>query len=114
MIHTIDAKQKKLGRIATQAAAILIGKHSTAFARNVVHEDEVLIINASQADISDTKLINKVYLSYSGYPGGLKASTARKVVGSKGFSELFKSAVYGMLPRNKLRTPMMKKLKITE
>lgn len=114
MIHTIDAKQKKLGRIATEAAAILIGKHSTEFARNVVHEDEVVIINASKADISEDKLITKVYQSYSGYPGGLKASTARKVVEQKGFAELFKAAIYGMLPRNKLRTPMMKKLTITE
>ena len=114
MIHTIDAQQKKLGRVASQAAAILMGKHATDFARNAVHADEVHIINASKADVSESKLETKVYRTYSGFPGGLKDATARKVVERKGYAELFRTAIYGMLPGNKLRTPMMKKLTITE
>lgn len=114
MIHTIDATNKKLGRVASQAAAILMGKHSTAFARNVIHADEVHIVNASKADINDAKLQTKVYRTYSGFPGGLKDATAKKVVERKGYAELFRTAIVGMLPKNKLQTPMMKKLKISE
>jgi large subunit ribosomal protein L13 len=114
MIHTIDAKQKKLGRIASQAASILMGKHSADFARNTVHEDEVLIINASKADISEDKLKTKEYVHYSGFPGGLKNRTGKKVVEKAGYAELFRLAIYGMLPSNKLRSLMIKKLKITE
>lgn len=112
MEHTIDAKGRSVGRVATEAASLLMGKHRPDFTRNNVSDDRVTIVNASRARFTGPKLAEKEYVRYSGYPGGLKADTAKRVVEKKGMSEILKLAVYGMLPRNKLRTPMMKKLTI--
>lgn len=112
--YTIDAKGKKLGRVASEAAKILRGKDSVDFARNIAPDIAVKIINASQADISEKKMKEKVYLHYTGYPGGLRSKTAQQVVDKKGYGELFTKAVYGMLPGNKLRDVIMKKLTVVE
>jgi large subunit ribosomal protein L13 len=114
MKHVIDAKNKKIGRIASEAASILIGKNTPAFERNVVPVVEVEIINASKADISSTKKLDKTYRTYSGYPGGQSEETLGDLSARKGFSEAFKRAIYGMLPSNKLRSKMMLNLKISE
>ncbi len=114
MIHTIDATNKSLGRVASEAATYLMGKHSPQFVRNKVLDTQVTIINASKAKIDAKKLETKEYETYSGYPGGLKLRTMDNVVSKKGYSEVFKIAVYGMLPNNRLRAIMMKNLTITE
>jgi len=112
--YTIDASNKKLGRVATEAATVLIGKNSPDFAKNTVAPVKVTILNASKADISEKKKGEKEYVRYSGHPGGLKKELMKDVIGKKGYSEVFKKAVYGMLPKNKLRDRRIKNLIITE
>lgn len=112
MEHIIDAQGKKLGRIASEAAKLLMGKNRADFARNNVPDIKVKIINTSKADMNNKKLNNKVYTTYSGYPGGLKQSSMKKIVNDKGMKEVFRKAVIGMLPDNKLKAKMMLNLKI--
>jgi large subunit ribosomal protein L13 len=114
MNYTVDAKEKTLGRTASHVAKLLMGKDSASFERNEVARNKVLLTNVSKIKISESKLKNKEYLSYSGYPGGLKKSKMEKVVEKKGYSEIFRKAVYGMLPANKLRDRVMKNLTIEE
>lgn len=114
MKHTIDATNKKLGRVASEAAKILIGKDTVDFARNVANGAQVEIINASKADITPEKLEAKYYRSYSHFPGGYKEVTAKRTVEKKGYSALFEKAISGMLPKNKLRSVRLKNLTITE
>lgn len=114
MEHTIDAKGKKLGRVASEAAALLIGKNTVSFARNTIPTAKVKIINASKLDITARKIGSKSYKAYSGYPGGLKVTAMKKMVLDKGMAEPFRKAIGGMLPKNKLKPLMMKNLIITE
>ncbi len=114
MTHTIDATGKSLGRTASKAAALLIGKDTAAFARNKPGTNKVEIINTSKAKIDVKKQKTKLYEMYSGYPGGFRTPSMEEVIGKKGYSEVFKLAVYGMIPRNKLRPILMKNLKISE
>ncbi len=114
MEYTIDAQNKKLGRVASEAAKILMGKNRADFVRNAIPDVKVKITNASKADILNKKLQEKTYKSYSGYPGGLKERKMKKTVDDKGYKEAFRKAVYGMLPTNKLRPKMIKNLIITE
>lgn len=112
--HVIDAQNKKLGRIATEAAAILIGKDTPEFARNIVPDVKVEIINASKADISSKKKNEKFYLTYSGHPGGQLKETLSKLIERKGITEAFTRAVKGMLPDNKLKTKRLLNLEVKE
>ncbi len=112
--YELDAQGQKLGRVASEAAKLLIGKNRVDFVRNAIPNVQVKIINAGKVDIINKKLKSKVYKSYSGYPGGLKERSMSKVVTDKGLREAFRIAVRGMLPINKLRTRMMKNLIITE
>jgi large subunit ribosomal protein L13 len=112
--HVIDAQNKKLGRIATEAAAILIGKDTPEFARNTVPDVKVEIINAAKADISSKKKETKFYLTYSGHPGGQKNETLQNLIERKGITEAFTRAVKGMLPDNKLKTKRLLNLSVTE
>ncbi len=115
MEHTIDAKNKSIGRVASEAASFLMGKTSAKYKRHVAPTDvSVKIINAKFAHIPVRKNLQKRYRTYSGYPGGLKKPTMQNVIDSKGHKELFIKAVYGMLPRNKMRTGMMKRLTVTD
>jgi len=114
MQYEIDAQNKKIGRIASEAAKILMGKNRVDFARNTYPAVKVKISNASKVDITNKKTITTKYKSYSGYPGGLKERTMKKVVADKGFREIFRKAVYGMLPSNKLRAKMIKNLVIED
>jgi large subunit ribosomal protein L13 len=113
-MKTIDAKGKKLGRVASQAASLLIGKDSTDFRRNVVPKTEVIIVNAGGLDLNEKKLDQKKYKRYSGYPGGLKEEVMRHKLARRGIAEIVKQTVYGMLPKNKLRSRMIKNLKVSE
>ena len=114
MEHIIDAKDKSLGRVATVAAVFLMGKDSPAFQRNVAPDVKVKILNASKAKISAKKMKEKTYQQYSGYPGGRKVINMEKLVEKKGYEEVFRKAVRGMLPGNKLRSVMLKNLVIEE
>ncbi|MCX6701969.1 MAG: 50S ribosomal protein L13 [Candidatus Zambryskibacteria bacterium] len=114
MKYTLDAENKKIGRIATQAAEYLMGKNLPTFKRNSIPEIIVEIKNVSKASIDEKKKSQKTYSRYSGYPGGLKQPTMEQIIAKKGYSEIFREAVSGMLPKNKLRTKMMKNLIIAE
>lgn len=113
-IIEIDARGKKLGRVASQAAVFLIGKNLTDQKRNAVPDVSVKIANASKLQIDSKKKKEKDYASFSGYPGGLKKESMEKLIDRKGFSEVLKLAIYGMLPSNKLRAKMLNNLTITE
>jgi large subunit ribosomal protein L13 len=112
--HTIDAKGKKLGRVASEAAIYLLGKKEVGFAPNTVADMKVTIINASEVRISEKKKKETTYKTYSGYPGGLKINTMEHMIGNKGYAEVFKTAISGMLPNNKLKKEIMKNLTISE
>jgi large subunit ribosomal protein L13 len=114
MKYTIDAKGKKLGRVATEAAVLLMGKESATYERNVAGDNIVEILNASKADISDAKKEEYKYKNFSGFADGLSELSMKRVIEKKGYSEIFWQAVYGMLPRNKLRAVMIKNLKVSE
>lgn len=110
----INAKGEKLGRLASKAASFLMGKNKSDFARNKVAEVEVKITNASKLEISESKKEGTIYTHYTGYPSGLRKETMGKLIDKKGYKEIVKKAVYGMLPSNKLRKEMMKHLTIEE
>lgn len=111
----IDAENKTIGRVASEAASFLMGKDQAAFVRNSVLSRKVNIVNASKADISQKKLSEKLYFRFSGYPGGRKSKTLGEMLGGvNGYKEVFTKAVYGMLPGNKLRALMIKNLNVTE
>ena len=114
MTHTIDASGKSLGRLASEVAAILNGKNRTDFVKNQVLPVEVKIINASKIRVTGNKMKESVHKSFSGYPGGLKEMPLSYVVSKKGYSELIKHAVNGMLPKNKLQKIKLANLKIEE
>lgn len=114
MKYILDAQDKRIGRVATEAAVYLMGKNSPEFKRNTIPETKVEIKNASKALVDEHKKDQKTYSRFSGYPGGLKQPTMRHVAEKKGYSELFREAVSGMLPKNKLRARMMKNLTVTE
>lgn len=113
MNHTIDATGKKLGRVCSEAAAYLRGKMSTDFAPNKVPNVTVAITNASKLDLSERRLAEE-FKTYSGYPGGLKHETREHLIGRRGIKEVIVRTVRGMLPRNKLRTQMLKNLSVAE
>lgn len=114
MKHTIDAQGKKIGRIATQAAHILLGKHSPSFAKNKVSTDSVEIINASKTDITARKKVSDVYVTYTGFRGGLKKESLGSLITRRGMSEVYRIAVSRMLPPNKLRDQRIKNLTVTD
>lgn len=109
---TIDAQGKTLGRVASAAAKALLGKHSASFAKNVVAQEGVTIINASKIKISGNKAKDKSYVRYSGYPGGQKEETYAMLTARRGETEAIRRAVLGMLPKNRLQTPRIKMLVI--
>jgi len=107
----IDAKDQTLGRLATQVAQLLRGKHKPIFAPHVDVGDYVIVINADKIRVTGNKLDQKQYYRHSGYPGGLKSRTLRQVLDT--FPErVVHSAVRGMLPKNRLGRKTIKKLKI--
>lgn len=111
---TFDAQNKSLGRTASAVARQLMGKEATAYRRHLVPMEQVKVINVSKISLRPGKALKTTYVSYSGFPGGLKTQTMEKMIESKGMSEVFRKAVYGMLPSNRLRPVMMKNLIIEE
>lgn len=107
--YTIDASSKPLGRIASQTASILRGKNSPDFKPNIPPSIKVKILNVSKIKLSDKKMKEKTYKSYSGYPGGLKEKTFESLF-KRSPEAAFRKVVEGMLPRNKLRKRILKNL----
>jgi large subunit ribosomal protein L13 len=110
----LNAEGESLGRLASKIAAILNGKDNVEFVKNKVLDVEVNVTNASKLKVTGKKMEQVVHKSFSGYPGGLKQVPLKRVVVKKGYSELIKHAVRGMLPKNKLQDIRMKNLIITE
>ncbi len=109
--HIFDASEESLGRMASRAAVILRGKDKVDFAPYLDNGDFVVVINSDNLKVTGNKLENKMYYNYSGYPGGMKSISLEKLK-EKDSTEVIKRAVFGMLPKNKLRKEMMKRLKV--
>lgn len=114
MKYTIDATGKRIGRVASEVANILMGKDRVDYAKNVTPKVSVEITNASKVILSAKRKNETQHVTYSGYPGGQKIQSLAKMIDDKGYGEAFRTAVYGMLPKNKLRSIMIKNLKIKE
>ena len=109
--HVIDASGKVLGRLATQVAGLLMGKHKPIFSRNLDTGDFVVVINADKVRVTGDKARQKLYYRHSGYPGGLKSISLEKVMQTNP-TRVIEHAVKGMLPHNRLGASMMKKLRV--
>lgn len=114
MKHTLDAQGKKIGRIASQAASILMGKQSATFTKNTVSRDAVEIVNASKVDITAKKKTDDIFVTYTGFRGGLKNESLGELITRRGMKEVFRRAVYRMLPNNRLRDERIKNLIIKD
>ena len=100
-MHTIDAKNKMLGRVATEAVYLLRAKNSPSFETHVKPKQKVVIINAAYIKVSGNKEKSKIYKSYSGYPGGLKETPYERAF-AKNPRKVLEHAIHGMLPKNSL------------
>jgi len=109
--YIIDAQGKILGRMATEIAKVLRGKHKPSFTPNQDAGDFVIVINARNIKLTGTKLEKKIYYRHSEYPGGIRERTAAKMLEEKP-EDLIKLAVRGMLPKNRLSRKLVTKLKI--
>ena len=110
--HVIDASDQILGRLATRATVLLMGKHKPIFSSNLDTGDFVVIINAGKVQVTgNNKAKQKTYYRHSGYPGGLKKITLEKLLLAKP-TRVIEHAVKGMLPHTRLGAIMMKKLKV--
>jgi len=107
----IDAGDKTLGKIATQAANLLMGKHKPIYAPHIDTGDYVVVINAARVKVTGKKAEQKIYYRHSGYPGGLKSRSYEEIFG-KDPGRVIELAVKGMLPHNNLGRAIFKKLKV--
>lgn len=111
--YTIDASGRSLGRVASEAASALLGKKSVHYVQNAVLPVRVTITNASKLAMTEKRIANKVYIHYTGYPGGLRETPMARMMDNKGIAEVLRKTVDGMIPRNKLRKDRMKRLTVT-
>ncbi len=109
--HVFDAADKILGRLATEVARLLMGKHKAIFTRNLDTGDFVVVINADKIRVTGNKLKQKLYYRHSGYPGGFKSTSLEEMMQSNP-TRVVEHAVKGMLPHNRLGARMFKKLKV--
>ena len=107
----VDAAGKPLGRIATEIARVLRGKHKPIYTPHLDTGDHVLIVNAEKIELTGRKLSQKKYYRYSGYPGGLKETPIRRVLRDHP-ERVIEKAVWGMMPKGKLGRSMYRKLKV--
>lgn len=112
--HTVDATGMILGRLASQVAKLLQGKDTPGFQKHILSGASVTVTNASKIKMSEKRKNETLHEKYTGYPGGLYYRTNAQIIEKKGYAELVRLAVYGMLPGNRLRAQMMKKLTIKE
>ncbi|MBT9166164.1 MAG: 50S ribosomal protein L13 [Chloroflexi bacterium] len=111
--HVIDASGRTLGRLATEVAHLLKGKHKPMYAPHLDTGDYVIVVNAGKVRVTGNKARQKVYFRHSGYPGGLKAITFEKLIATHP-TWIIEHAVKGMLPKNPLGRAMFGKLKVYE
>lgn len=109
--HLVDLKGLTLGRAATRIAELLIGKHKPTYTAHIDTGDYVVVINAEQLVVTGHKMDNKLYQSHSGHPGGFKEITLKNKL-AKDPRKVVELAVRGMLPKNKLQTPRLRRLKV--
>ncbi|KMY66638.1 50S ribosomal protein L13 [Desulfocarbo indianensis] len=109
--YVIDASDQVLGRLASQVAMRLRGKHKPIFTPHVDTGDFIIVINADKVQLTGRKDDQKMYWRHSGYPGGIKGVSARRLLETKP-EELIRQAVRGMLPKNRLGRKLLKKLKV--
>lgn len=109
--YVVDAEDKTLGRMATQIASILRGKHKPGFTPHLDMGDNVVVINAEKVNLTGKKLQDKEYFSYTGYPGGIRFANIKKVMKEKP-AYVIEHAVKGMLPKNRLGRAVFKNLKV--
>lgn len=107
----VDASNKTLGRLASQIAHRLRGKHKPEFAPHMDNGDFIVVVNCEKVRVTGTKLDNKKYWRHTGYPGGIYSNTLRELLDNKP-DQVLEKAVKGMLPKNRLGRAMLKKLKI--
>lgn len=111
--YKIDATNKRLGHLATEIAIILQGKNQPDFVPYKLSDNKVIVFNTSKIDISNKKFEHKKYFRHSGYPGGLKTIQFKELF-ERDSNEPLRRAVYGMLPKNKLKHKIIKNLKLYE
>jgi large subunit ribosomal protein L13 len=109
--YVVDASGKVLGRLATQIAMYLRGKHKPEYTPHADAGDYIVVTNASKIKVTGNKEQDKVYYRHSGYPGGLKETTFEKML-AKDPTQIIEIAVKGMLPKNPLGRAMLRKLKV--
>lgn len=109
--YVVDAAGKTLGRLATEVASLIRGKHKPQFTPHVDTGDFVVVINAEKIVLTGNKMKDKMYYRHSGYTGGLKTTPAQEMI-SKKPERVIELAVHGMLPKNRLGNKMKLKLKV--
>lgn len=109
--HNIDAADKILGDVAVEAASLLMGKHKPMFSRNMDVGDIVVVTNADKIKVTGNKLGQKLYYRHSNYPGGFRKDSLEKMLQTHP-TRVIEHAVKGMLPQNRLRDRMMRRLKV--
>lgn len=109
--YVVDASDQVLGRLATQIAMRLRGKHKPIFTPHVDTGDFIVVINADKIQLTGRKTDQKMYWRHSGYPGGIRGVSAKRMLETKP-EELIRHAVRGMLPKNRLGRKLLKKLKV--
>ena len=109
--YVVDATGQTLGRLSTQVAAVLRGKHKPAFTPHMDTGDFVIIVNAEKIEVTGKRLDDKNYYHYSGYAGGMKSITLRSQLAAHP-ERVLTAAIKGMLPHNRLGRKMFKKLKV--
>ena len=107
----IDAEDKVLGRLASETAKLLIGKHKVSFSPGADTGDFVVIVNSSKVAVTGNKSSNKIYYKHSGYPGGIKSANFEQLI-KRNPNFVIKKAIKGMLPKGPLGRTMLKKLKV--
>ncbi len=109
--YVVDAEGKTLGRLATEVARRLRGKHKAAYTPHVDTGDYIIVVNAEKVRVTGAKETDKVYYRHSGYPGGIKATPLGKLRATRP-ERIIANAVKGMMPRNPLGRAMLRKLKV--
>ena len=109
--YMVDASGQILGRLAAEVARRLRGKHKATYTPHVDTGDFIIVVNAEKIMLTGKKLTDKVYYHYSGYPGGLRETSAGKMLAEKP-ENVIRTAVQGMLPKTNLGRKMLKKLKV--
>lgn len=109
--HVRDAEGRPLGRLASEVAQLLRGKHRPTFAPHLSHGDYVVIVNAAKVKVTGNKTLQKIYYRHTGHPGGLRETTLGKMLETRP-ERVIQSAVKGMLPHNRLGRRLMDHLKV--